>query len=80
MTQESTIILFQPEWTVEQAVQHLGEARASRYLRKFYPWYVGQLELAPAVAKPLLAELQKAETLAQARRLLAAAAPVAVAA
>jgi nifR3 family TIM-barrel protein len=73
-------VLEELDWTVERAVEHLGEARATRYLRKFYPWYVGQLGLPAGAAKPLLAELQEAETLARARRLLTAAAPVAVAA
>jgi tRNA-dihydrouridine synthase B len=72
-------VLAELDWTVERAVEHLGEARATRYLRKFYPWYVAQLGLAPAAAKRLLAELQEADTLAQARRLLAAAGPLAVA-
>jgi tRNA-dihydrouridine synthase B len=73
-------VLAELDWTVERAVEHLGEPRAARYLRKFYPWYVAQLDLAPAAAKPLLAALQEADTLAQARALLAAGAPVAVAA
>ncbi len=32
-------------WTIERAVEHLGEPRATRYLRKFYPWYVPRLQL-----------------------------------
>ena len=32
-------------WTIDCAVEHLGEARATRYLRKFYPWYVARLEM-----------------------------------
>jgi nifR3 family TIM-barrel protein len=31
-------------WTVEGAQQHLGRDRASRYLRKFYPWYRDRLQ------------------------------------
>ena len=26
-----------------RAVEHLGEPRAARYLRKFYPWYVERM-------------------------------------
>jgi len=30
-------------WVVARAEEHLGEERASRYLRKFYPWYAERL-------------------------------------
>ena len=33
------------DWTIARAVEHLGEPRATRYLRKFYPWYVMRLRL-----------------------------------
>jgi tRNA-dihydrouridine synthase B len=59
------------DWTIERAVEHLGEPRATRYLRKFYPWYVPRLGLAGGEAKRLQEELQRAETLALARQLLA---------
>jgi nifR3 family TIM-barrel protein len=36
-------ILAELEWLIEQAVEHLGEDRAARYLRKFYPWYIERL-------------------------------------
>jgi tRNA-dihydrouridine synthase B len=64
-------ILAELEWTIDRAVEHLGEPRATRYLRKFYPWYVERLEIAPADAKALQAALQSADTLAEARALLA---------
>ena len=32
-------------WTIDRAEEHLGSERATRYLRKFYPWYVDSLEL-----------------------------------
>ncbi|HSZ14593.1 MAG TPA: tRNA-dihydrouridine synthase [Solirubrobacteraceae bacterium] len=66
-------VLAELEWTIERAVEHLGEPRATRYLRKFYPWYVPRLWLDPGAAKDLQAQLQSAATLAQARELLAAA-------
>jgi tRNA-dihydrouridine synthase len=66
------------DWTIDRAVEHLGEQRAGRYLRKFYPWYVARLQLDSGVAKRLQESLQSAETLADARRLLApASAPAA---
>ena len=58
------------DWTVGRAVEHLGEPRATRYLRKFYPWYTGRLGLDPPAARELLEALQAAETLTQARELL----------
>ncbi len=57
-------------WTIDRAAEHLGPERATRYLRKFYPWYVGRLGLDPADCKRLLEELQSAATLADARALL----------
>ncbi|MEH3054742.1 MAG: tRNA-dihydrouridine synthase [Patulibacter minatonensis] len=30
-------------WIIDQATAHLGESRATGYLRKFYPWYVETL-------------------------------------
>ncbi|MGA8363902.1 MAG: tRNA-dihydrouridine synthase, partial [Solirubrobacteraceae bacterium] len=56
-------ILDELDWTIERAVEHLGEPRATRYLRKFYPWYVARLELEPAVGKRLGGSLQHADTL-----------------
>ena len=61
------------DWTIERAVEHLGEPRATRYLRKFYPWYLPRLGLAPAEAKHLQEALQRAETLSAVRELLALA-------
>ncbi len=63
-------VLGELDWTIERAVEHLGEPRATRYLRKFYPWYVTRLQLAPARARSLQQALQSASTLAQARPLL----------
>ena len=53
-----------------EAVEHLGETRATRYLRKFYPWYVTRLELDVHEAKRLQAALQQSETLTAVRALL----------
>ncbi len=36
-------ILAELDWVIERACEHLGPERASRYLRKFYPWYVERL-------------------------------------
>jgi tRNA-dihydrouridine synthase B len=68
------------DWTIERAVEHLGEPRATRYLRKFYPWYVVRLGLEPAPARALLQALQSAGDLALVRELLdASASPAALA-
>ena len=58
------------DWTIERAVEHLGEPRATRYLRKFYPWYVARLRLEPAAARTLRESLQSARDLARVRGLL----------
>jgi len=63
-------VLGELAWTIDRAVEHLGEPRASRYLRKFYPWYVARLGLDPAAAKRLGESLQTAETLGTVRGLL----------
>ncbi len=59
-------ILTEVDWVMERAVEHLGEERAGRYLRKFYPWYVDRL----GGDKRLQAALQQTPTLAGARELL----------
>jgi tRNA-dihydrouridine synthase B len=63
-------VLRELEWTIERAVEHLGEERATRYLRKFYPWYVPQLQLHPADARSLQESLQNADSLARVGELL----------
>jgi tRNA-dihydrouridine synthase len=57
-------------WTIECAVEHLGEARATRYLRKFYPWYVARLELDGTATRRLQEDLQRAPTLERVGELL----------
>ncbi|HXV04621.1 MAG TPA: tRNA-dihydrouridine synthase [Solirubrobacterales bacterium] len=62
-------------WVLDRAEEHLGAQRAARYLRKFYPWYMGALEAPPQVAD----ELQRSAELPRARQLIAAlAAPAQV--
>jgi tRNA-dihydrouridine synthase B len=65
-------------WVIDRAEEHLGAARAARYLRKFYPWYLERLGAARATA----ALFQESEDLEQARRLVQdlASPPAAVAA
>jgi tRNA-dihydrouridine synthase B len=59
-------VLEELDWVIERAVEHLGVDRATRYLRKFYPWYVERL----GGGKALQAALQTAPTLEVARALL----------
>jgi tRNA-dihydrouridine synthase B len=63
-------VLAELQWTIERAVEHLGEPRATRYLRKFYPWYIPRLRLEASVAKSLQESLQSAPTLADVGELL----------
>lgn len=53
-------------WVLDRAEEHLGPDRATRYLRKFHPWYVERLQEAHAVQDAL----QRAESLAEARSLI----------
>ncbi len=59
-------ILAELDWVIDSAVEHLGEDRATRYLRKFYPWYVERL----GGDRTLQATLQTAPSLDAARELL----------
>jgi tRNA-dihydrouridine synthase B len=66
-------VLRELDWTIDRAVEHLGEPRATRYLRKFYPWYLARLELDAQAARRLQSTLQQAGTLALVRGALEAA-------
>jgi nifR3 family TIM-barrel protein len=57
-------------WTIGCAVEHLGAARATRYLRKFYPWYLVRLELDRTATRRLQESLQAAPTLGEVGDLL----------
>jgi nifR3 family TIM-barrel protein len=59
-------ILAELDWVMHRAAEHLGDERAGRYLRKFYPWYVERL----GGAKELQDGLQRAPDLPTARALL----------
>jgi tRNA-dihydrouridine synthase len=60
------------DWVMDRAVEHLGGPRAGRYLRKFYPWYVERLRIAPGPAKRLQEALQRTAAIDEARAVLAA--------
>ena len=62
-------VLDELDWVVDRAVEHLGAERASRYLRKFYPWYLGRL--GAAAGAPALDALQRSEGIDAARSILA---------
>jgi len=70
---EPAEILDELDWVIERAIAHLGAERASRYLRKFYPWYVERLGRSYTESaggpKALQAALQTASTLDEARAL-----------
>jgi nifR3 family TIM-barrel protein len=67
-------ILSELDWVIEQAVAHLGEQRAARYLRKFYPWYASRLGASRAQQDAL----SRSETTHAARALLAGIEPAAL--
>jgi len=53
-------------WVIDGAEQHLGPERASRYLRKFYPWYLSEIDAPRAVSE----ELQRDADLERAREIV----------
>jgi tRNA-dihydrouridine synthase B len=59
-------ILAELDWVIERAVEHLGEERAGRYLRKFYPWYIDRL----GGSKAVQAAVQQASSIDRARELI----------
>jgi nifR3 family TIM-barrel protein len=59
-------VLAELDWIIDRACEHLGEERATRYLRKFYPWYLERI----GGDKALQDGLQRAATLEQAREML----------
>ena len=63
-------ILDELDWVVARAVEHLGEERGARYLRKFFPWYLSRL----GEPRSTLAALQCANDLEEQRETPAAAA------
>jgi tRNA-dihydrouridine synthase B len=65
-------VLDELQWTIDRGVEHLGQARATRYLRKFYPWYLARMELEPADARRVQESLQSSESLEHVRALLEA--------
>ena len=69
-------VLAELEWVMQRAVEHMGERRAGRYLRKFYPWYVERI----GGSKALQAALQATDTIDEARAVLATVDVVAIAA
>ena len=60
-------ILDELHWVMDRAVEHLGAVRATRYLRQFYPWYVGRMGAPKAVQQAL----QQTASMEEARGVLA---------
>jgi tRNA-dihydrouridine synthase B len=56
-------IIAELDWVIDRAVEHLGEDRATRYLRKFYPWYIERM----GADKTVQAAVQTAPTITEAR-------------
>jgi tRNA-dihydrouridine synthase B len=63
-------VLAELQWTIDRAVEHLGQERATRYLRKFYPWYLVRLRLDPGALREMQESLQQAPTLEDVRAAL----------
>ena len=56
-------VLAELDWLMDRAVEHLGEVRAGRWLRKAYPWYVERL----GGGKALQGAMQQTDTVEAAR-------------
>jgi tRNA-dihydrouridine synthase B len=69
-------ILDEWAWVLDRAEEHLGAERATRYLRKFHPWYIERLGDGHALQDAL----QRAATLDEVRVLIGALADRAIAA
>ncbi len=69
-------ILAEVHWVLDRAAEHLGEQRAARYLRKFYPWYLERLGASKADQEAF----QHTASLYEARALLGALEPLRAAA
>jgi tRNA-dihydrouridine synthase B len=66
-------VLAELDWLIDRAIEHLGEPRAARWLRKAYPWYVARLSHPPD--KHLNEALQRTSSTLVARELLVATMP-----
>jgi tRNA-dihydrouridine synthase B len=65
-------VLDEWAWVLDRAAEHLGPERAARYLRKFHPWYLERL----GAGKGVGAALQRADSLAEQRAVIAGLRPV----
>jgi tRNA-dihydrouridine synthase len=61
-------VLTEHSWLMDRVVEHLGDVRGGRYLRKFHPWYVERL----GGGKALQSALQQTDRVEDARAVLAA--------
>jgi tRNA-dihydrouridine synthase B len=55
-------------WVLDRGAEHLGPERATRYLRKFHPWYAERL----GAPKEVVDQLQRSDDLGRVRELIAA--------
>ncbi len=65
-------VIAELRWIIDRASEHLGQERAARYLRTFYPWYLDQLEL----DKAALIAFQQSGSIDQVRAMLAELEPL----
>ncbi len=65
-----TQVVEELRWTIDRAVEHFGQTRGTRWMRKTYPWYVARLGLGRHEEKELQQALQRAPTLAEVDALL----------
>jgi nifR3 family TIM-barrel protein len=58
-------VIGELRWTIDAAVEHLGHERATRWMRKAYPWFIARLGVDRAAAKAIQEELQRAQSLSE---------------
>jgi tRNA-dihydrouridine synthase B len=63
-------VVAELRWMIAAAVEHLGADRATRWMRKAYPWYATQLGLERHQEKAMQESLQRAGTLQEVDELL----------
>ena len=63
-------VVAELRWTIARACEHLGRERATKWLRKAYPWYLARLGLDRGAVKALQESLQSAGSLDDVEALL----------
>jgi nifR3 family TIM-barrel protein len=47
------VVMDELLWVMDRAEEHIGNDRAGRYMRKFYPWYLDRIDVSKVVRNEL---------------------------